>query len=298
MNYIDKTEVPTPKLNVVTKISKWDKYELVEINKMKFIRGYSTESFNKSELFKYETIHTPNILFKFLALQQNLKVRFYHLQKNISDELSDNDTEKIIKFCKIFGLPFWNLNPTINSCINQETNNASDIARNTILRDIIPFANENFFHIASFIQCLHWLKLDFLRIVAANNWEDDINIFSLLEENDRQFINKIRTQQSKRNMVGLYMPCLNPYVTYWDDKKMCLALNCENIVHLATYHLCLLQQAQDYTGGYIKKCPKCNQLFVASKPQQKYCNNPCTRQAHYSLKKRAKKKGSENNEIT
>lgn len=298
MEYMDRTEVPTPRLNVVTKISKWDEYEFIEINKMKFIRGYSSKSFNGSELFEYKTLNTPDILFRFLTLHQNLKVKFHHMQKDISDELSDYDIQNILKFCKSYGLPFWGTNSTTNFCINQESNETGDIAFNTIMRTVIPYANENFFHIASFIQCLHWLKSDFLRIVAANNWEDDINIFPLLKENDRQLIDNIRTRQSKHNEVGLYMPNLNPYVTYWDDKNMCLALNCENIVHLATYQLCLLQQAQDYTGGYIKKCPKCNQLFVAAKPQQKYCNNPCTRQAHYSLKKRAKEKGVGKNEIT
>ncbi len=288
MNYIDKTEVPTPKLNVNTKISKWDKYEFVEINKMKFIRGYNSESIGNSKLFEYKIINTPDILFKLLLLHQKLNVKFHHMQKKISDELSDDDIENILNFCKLYGLPFWGKNPTANFCINQEHNKSKDIALNTIIHPIIPFANENFFHIASFIQCLYWLKTDFLRIVVANNWEDDINIFHLLKSDDKQRMANIHASQSENKQTMLFLPNLNPYVTYWDDEKMCLVLNCENIIHFSTYQLCLLQQAQDYSGGYIKKCPKCNQLFVAAKPQQKYCKNPCTRQAYYSLKRRKK----------
>ncbi len=49
------TEVATPKISVITKISKWDNYEYTEMDNMKFIKGSSENK--DSELFEYHTIN-------------------------------------------------------------------------------------------------------------------------------------------------------------------------------------------------------------------------------------------------
>lgn len=41
--YNDETVIPTPKLRVITKISKWENYDYIEDNNIKYIRGYSSE---------------------------------------------------------------------------------------------------------------------------------------------------------------------------------------------------------------------------------------------------------------
>lgn len=282
MDFIhDETEIPSSRLNVITKISKWENYDYIERNGMKFIIGSSTEPKNK---FNFQSINNINILIDLLVLKNKLQVQYTNNEKIISENITQYDIENIIKFCMRYGLPRWGEPPIYNCCINEQTKD-NDMIQSTLFRPIIPFASENYLHLPSFIRALCWLKTDFLNVVASNNWDDDINVKPLLKEDDIQHLNSIRANQSKHG-VSLYMPHLNPYVTYWDDKKMCLSLNCENLLHFAAYQLCLLQQAQDYTGGYIKECKKCGSLFVASHSNQQFCNNPCTRQSYYAQKKR------------
>ena len=47
--------LPTPYIRVVTKISKWEKYECIEINGFKFIYGSSIKN-TESNLFEYKEI--------------------------------------------------------------------------------------------------------------------------------------------------------------------------------------------------------------------------------------------------
>lgn len=281
----DETEIPTPKLKIVTKISLWERYEVSEVNGIKFIVG--TSSLPESLLFEFKEFSSPIVLYELMSLYKNLPSDLFSCnQILINDKLSQKDISLVLSFCNKNGLPFWNNNLTSNAHINFTECENDDVAMSTIFHGIIPFSTKNMFPISSFINSLFFLHNDFLRIVAANNWDDDINVQILLSDNDREKIETIRKSQTKNNIIGLYTPNLNPFTTYWNDKEMCLQLNCENLMHLSTYHLCTLQQSQDFSGGYIKKCPKCNQLFVSSKPQQKFCNNPCTRQAYYSIKKK------------
>ena len=57
MNYQDfcgnESMLPTPYIRVVTKISKWEKYECIEINGFKFIYGSSIKN-TESNLFEYK----------------------------------------------------------------------------------------------------------------------------------------------------------------------------------------------------------------------------------------------------
>ena len=284
----DTTEIPTQKLKIVTKISKWDNYECTDINDMKYIRGFNLN--NSIDKFQFELIDSPLILYNLIELKRKLSEEiFNNNQQYINEHLTCKDIDLILSFCKKNGLPFWDEDITVDVFRNQEDKidkDMQDLAKQSLFHDIPPSSRENFFPISSFIVGLLNLHLDFLRVVSANNWEDDENIYFLLSEKDKDKITKIRKIQSKHNNVGLYTPRLCPYYTFWNDNAMSLQLNCNNIMHLSTYHLCTLQQAQDYSGGYIRVCPKCNQIFVGRKPQQKFCNNPCTRQAYYSVNKK------------
>ena len=233
-------------------------------------------------------------IYNFIELKQKLSKKIFdYNQQYVNEHLTDNDINLILSFCKKNGLPFWSKNITVDVFRNEEDNleninSFNALTEHSLFHDIAPLSTENFFPISSFIVGLLELHLDFLRVVSANNWEDDENIHFLLSKEDKSKILDIRKIQSRHNNTGLYTPRLCPYYTFWNDKIMSLQLNCNNIMHLSTYHLCTLQQAQDYSGGYMKICPKCNQIFIAKTAQQKFCNNPCTRQAYYSAKKKIK----------
>lgn len=293
----ETTEIPTQKIKIVTKLSTWEKYECTNIRDFKYIRGFN--SGDTIDMYHFELVESPLILYEFMELKIKLSNEIFdHNQQYINEHLTEADIDLILSFCRKHGLPFWNTNLTKDVFRNQEDDNIDDnspLARKSLFHDIIPLSTENIFPISSFIVGLLDLHTDFLHIVAANNWEEDENIHFLLCKQDEDRIVKIKKLQSKRKNIGLYTPCLCPYYTFWNDSAMSLQLNCNNIMHLSTYHLCTLQQAQDYSGGYIRTCPKCNQIFIATTPQQKFCNNPCTRQAYYSIKKR---KRSTDNETT
>lgn len=288
----ETTEIATQKLKIATKISKWEHYECIELKNMKYIRGFNTDS--AIDMYKFELVESPLLLYNFIELKQKLsKEIFDYNQQYVNEHLTVNDINLILSFCKKNGLPFWNRNITVDVFRNEEddienTNSFNTLAEHSLFHDIAPLSTENFFPISSFIVGLFELHLDFLRVVSANNWEDDENIHFLLSKEDTSKIFDIRKIQSRHNNIGLYTPRLCPYYTFWNDKIMSLQLNCNNALHLSTYHLCTLQQAQDYSGGYMKICPKCNQIFIAKTAQQKFCNNPCTRQAYYSAKKKNK----------
>ena len=59
-----------------------------------------------------------------------------------------------------------------------------------------------------------------MSIIAANNWEDDEMIYSLLSSKDLEQIEQIRKRQAKRHTVSLLVPRQHPYYTYWNDTKM------------------------------------------------------------------------------
>lgn len=282
----EDTEIPTPRFKIVTRISKWENYESIEINGIKYIRGYSDD--NTSELFQFDVIDTPIILYHFLELYTKLPHGLFSSdQYYINSLLTDSDISLILAFCKKHGLPFWSNKPTANpfEIITEE----NDVAISTMLHEVIPFSKENYFPVCSFIAGLNSLHTDFLKVVSANLWEDDENIHLLLSDNDRKRISEFRKIQSKHKSIGLYTPNLFPYLTFWNDNIMSLQLNCNNLMHLSTFYLCTLQQAQDCTGGSIRICPKCKQPFVYKTPQQKFCLNPCTRQSYYSQNNRKKK---------
>lgn len=291
----ETTEIPTQKIKIVTKISKWKNYECIEKNNLKYIRGFNLD--NATDMYQFELIESPLILYEFIELKTKLSNRiFSRYQPYINKNLTETDIDLILSFCKKNGLPFWNNKLTIDVFRNQEDDiDNNSLVRQSLFREVIPLSTENIFPISSFIVGLLELYTDFLRVVAANNWEEDENIHFLLCKQDKEKLVEIRKIQSKHKNVGLYTPLLCPYCTFWNDDIMSLQLNCNNLMHLSTYHLCTLQQAQDYSGGYMRVCPKCNKIFIATKPQQKFCNNPCTRQAYYSSKK---KKRSGKNETT
>ena len=89
--------------------------------------------------------------------------------------------------------------------------------------------------------------------------------------------------------TDFYTPNLNPFVTYCNNINKCLALNCENIMHLAAYYICIMYQQKVFSFGYILKCKKCGNLFVSHQSRKRFCGKPCTRGAYYIANKRLQK---------
>ena len=55
----ETTELATPKVKIVTKISKWEKYECTEFGEMKYIHGFNS---NTADIYKFKPIESPFIL--------------------------------------------------------------------------------------------------------------------------------------------------------------------------------------------------------------------------------------------
>ncbi|GFI65881.1 hypothetical protein IMSAG185_01487 [Lachnospiraceae bacterium] len=278
------TEVATPKISVITKISKWDNYEYVEMDSLKLIKGSNEDKSKNSELFEFQMVDNINVLVDLLVLNNQIPIKD-------NQNITEDDKKHIIKFCKRWGLPRWGCYHTNNYCINGK-NKEVDIAESTMLRDVVPFSHENYMHIPSFITALRYLKLDFLHIVATHNLENDANISPLLLDGDIRQIHGIRKRTISTSHI--FLPSLNPFVTYWNYKRKGLFLNCENLIHLSVYYLCAIHQTGKCFGGYIKICKSCGNPFVTTNANRKYCGTPdiygCTRQAYCNKKTRQKKK--------
>lgn len=281
----DHTEIAQNRLEIVANISKWEKYEIIDITNYKFVRGYNDNK-QDNELYSVATFDNSSmLLFQLLRLYKELspaKKHTPHIDK-INAGLTNKDIKLVLKFCSKYGLPFWNNKaiPNVECFKNTPSDNTS--TRNNFLYDVIPFANDNIFCIASFVASLHLIFKDFLQVVTFNTWQNDSLIFDLLNDDDKSQIQQLDTIQRKHGLA-LFTPKLNNYVTRWNDKNLCLQLVCDNLLHLCTYTLCLTMQASEFTSGYIKQCPKCNNLFIAKRSNQRFCNSPCTRQAYYKQK--------------
>ena len=204
------------------------------------------------------------------------------MQADIEKNLSSKDIDLILSFCQSYGLPFWSDCTTANINVNYDFR-GGDIAKDTFLHSIIPFASENLFPVASFVVGLNFFYTDFLLLVGLNHWQDDVNISPLIKGNESRISSLLKIN------AGFYTPNLNPFVTYWNDSNKCLALNCENIMHLAAYYICIMYQQKVFSFGYIRKCKKCGRLFVTAQSRQQFCQAPCTRQAYYIANKRLQK---------
>lgn len=290
--------LPTPYIRVVTKISKWEKYECVEIEGFKFIRGSNIKNLN-SNLFEYREIDNSSFFWALMMLYSDLSPGIFTSTQSLGNTaITDNDIKLILRFCKTHGLPFWNkklVAAPFTNISNDEffghSANGSDEMRKNILRPIVPFSQYNLFPISSFATGLMSLRTDFLRIISYHRWEDLINISLLLTPKDKKILSTMdcghaKIRKHKCADIGLYTPSLIGFTTQWDKKTLSLRLNCENLLHLSIYHLCLLMQSGTLGSGIVKTCPKCHKQFVANRKNQTYCYTPCTPQSFYMQKKR------------
>lgn len=282
------TEVCTPSIKAVVKMSKWTNYERgIDKSGTKFIIGSGEKPVDS---FEYVETENGNLLFQLIKLYKdiyNVKNNIFSSnQQYVNDLISEDIEDIILNFCRKNGLPFWNNKRTSNIFINIESK--SNDVEERIINGIPYITNQMAFPICSFLSGLNNLHTDFLNMIAFKCWNDDTFIETLLSDKDKGYVK--RKMNSKRH--NLYTPCLCPFITEWDYKKMSLCLKCENIMQLSVYHLCILFQSENFNGvgGHWRICDCCNQIFYATRSNQKYCRNPCTKQAVYSAKKRHKTK--------
>jgi hypothetical protein len=288
----DESEILLPKLKILTKVSKWDKYESVKRKlydkdnnayDFTFIRGYATTT-KDTELYSYQEIDNIDFFIALIELHNKLSVEYTVMQADIEKNLSSKDIDLILSFCRSYGLPFWASSLTAVTVFNDNSNiKTGDTTSENLFRSIVPFSEENYFPVASFVVGLNSFYNDFLLLVGLNHWQDDINISPLIKGNEKRISLLLEIN------TDFYTPNLNPFVTYWNNINKCLALNCENIMHLAAYYICIMYQQKVFSFGYILKCKKCGNLFVSHQSRKRFCGKPCTRGAYYIANKRLQK---------
>lgn len=282
MSY-DKENIASSTLEIVTLVSTWEAYRVIEND----INALTIEGFNKydfKDMFSDQVINSDRILWDSLLLFYNLSdCKYNYNQEKINNTITENDIKLILSFCTKYGLPCWCDTPTANICLPYQHTN--DITKNNMLYNLYPLGLTNRFVIASFVVALYNLYRDFLQVIAYNkNSSLYLDLKPLITDKGEKYINNIQPLLEKEGLQ-LYTPSLCPYKTFWEDKANRLQLRCNNMYHLAIYHLCLFASQKSFTGGYIKQCSYCGKLFVANDKREKFCNSPCTRQAYYSYKK-------------
>lgn len=281
----EKTKVSRPAITVTTKISKWKNYEIVS-NGSYYIRGFNDSV--ETDIFSFEDVNDSDILSDLLLLSKELSVHPYHDQKKIDQEITEDDLLLLLRFCVKHGLPFWGNCPKVNPCVNGDDDAMRDVATTAMMHEVIPIGTENFCHVASLVQAVNWLYRDFRQVCASNQWTYDDNATQLLHDEDIEMISMDNDLYD--NPQELILPNRNPFITFWNNTKMCLQLNCENPFHLASYYICVARDSKQFKGGYVRICQKCGKYFVANRRNKKYCGNKgCNPASYHANKKRHSK---------
>lgn len=191
------TEVCTPSIKAVVKMSKWTIYECgIDKSGTKFIIGSGEKSVDS---FEYVETENGNLLFQLIKLYKdiyNVKNNIFSSNQQYVNDLISEDIEGIIlNFCHKNGLPFWNNQCTSNVFINIESK--SNDVRERIINGIPYFTKQMAFPICSFLSGLNNLHTDFLNMIAFKCWNDDAFIETLLSDNDKDYIK--RKMNSKRH---------------------------------------------------------------------------------------------------
>ena len=287
----EETIVSRPAITVTTKLSRWKNYEIVS-NGSYYIRGFNNDS-AETDIFSFADVNDSDILSDLLLISKELKVRPYHNQKKIDQEITEDDLMLLLRFCMKHGLPFWGNCPKVNPCINGDDDAMRDVATATMIHEVIPIGTKNICHVASFVQAINWLYRDFRQVCASNQWGYDDNATQLLHDDDMIMDDDdemIVLNDLRDNPRELILPNRNPYITFWNNKKMCLQLNCENPFHLASYYICVARDSKQFKGGYVRICQKCGRYFVANRKNKKYCGNKgCNPASYHANKKRHNK---------
>ncbi len=285
-----ETPIANPRIKVSYLSFKFEKYNFLEENGILYLCGKNPEP---KELFKKETTDSYNILLELITLHRDLEVStfispFKFGINKISHAIlnSEHDLERILKFVKKHGFPYFNKAADYNIFYNNipTEGNTLGTAKKNILYDVSPFCDDGKFNVSLFVYILHQILIqDFIRIVAYHGLKDYLNIF--LTNKDKK---QITFFEKHMNNLSLQSPDYNTFITYWNNESMALEVRTENIMHLSSYYLCLMASSGGIEG-YVRQCKGCGMLFVTDNPRLRYCQNPCTRQNIHMRKMRQKR---------
>lgn len=247
------TYIAAPTIQVKYLSFKFDTYDIVREDGYIYIYG---KNVSYRDLGEFSISTSYRILFNMMALYSKLsvygKAKIY--QERLADYLTAEDINLILKFVKKHGFPFFG-----------DTDN--------------PFKNnidckKYRFNVGLFAFSLFQLREDFLKIIVQHKLYKSIQILnSVMTDKDKK---RIAVFEEHPKLCRLHCIYYNHFELQFTSDNNFIAKT-ENLVHLASYYLCLMSSSGKL-GGYIRQCQCCGSLFVADDARQKYCQNPCTRQ--------------------
>lgn len=288
-----ETQIADPRIMVSYLSFEFDKYQIERENGILYLSG---ENSDFKHLFEKKKVKNYNILLELMTLHNNLDITksmspigFY---TNVCEIISDKDLAQILKFAKKYGLPYYKCenisDPNVYFNILPHNDLEKDSPESNIYYSygVSPFAKFGKIDITAFINAIHHLNEDFLKVIAYNELETDFKAY--LSDKQKKRINQLSNWFMKhKHDTGLMSHYNKPFITRWSSETLSLEIETENIMHLAAYHLCLMASAGNI-GGYIRQCKGCGMLFVTENPRLQYCKNPCTRQNVHMKKIRKK----------
>ena len=292
-----ESQIAHPRIMVSYLSFEFDKYQIERENGILYLSG---ENSDFKHLSKKKKAENYNILLELMILHNNLDITksmspvdFY---TNICKIISDKDLEQILKFTKKYGLPYYKCENVSDSNVYfnllPHDDSEKDSAESNIYysHGVFPFANLGKIDITAFINAIHHLNEDFLKVIAYNELETDFKDY--LTDKQKKRVSHLSNWFKKHKQLNLMSHYNQPFITRWNNETLSLEVETENIMHLAAYHLCLMASA-GIIGGYIRQCKGCGMLFVTENPRLQYCQNPCTRQNVHMRKIRKNTKSLE-----
>lgn len=289
-----ETQISDPRITVSYLSFEFDKYQIERESEILYLSG---ENLDYNHLFEKKKAENYNILLELMTLHNNLNITKsmppIGLYTNICEIISDKDLGQILKFAKKYGLPYYKCenisDPNVYFNILPHDDSEKDSAESNICysHGASPFTNFGKIDITAFINAVHHLNEDFLKVIAYNELETDFKDY--LSDKQKKRINQLSNWFMKRKHDISLMSHYNKlFITRWNNETLSLEIETENIMHLAAYHLCLMASAGNI-GGYIRQCKGCGMLFVTENPRLQYCQKPCKRQNVYMRKMRQKR---------
>lgn len=272
-------KMKTDKIKYISYTSMENEYELKEINNKKFIVIKSNEGLNilnvlqrynkKVEIEEWDLVNSLLKLIEELPKSKYYEMidKFY-IQDNkifqlIENELSNENIETIIKWCKKYGLPFLG-----ESGI--EIGKTKSYKWFGFVNDFKTCIDNNMcgFRIGCFLIGIYIIyktaicgeKLNEIRIGINEDINRKIN-----KKNIEEYIKKT----TKSAQLYYEIAEDSKYIMY--D----IQLFAETLMGAAMYTLQLWICAPN--DLILKRCEACNCHFIVKDPREKYCGNPCNK---------------------
>lgn len=299
----DKYILKTDKINYLSLKSPNDEYEYVEINEKKYIVIKNENNLIETwdDYSNIEKTNDLNLTNSILKLKEEMPYsKFYEILDKgfiqddtilykIENELNNDHIEKIIEWCKSYGLPFlgewgfvksnkkdykwFGFTNDMKTCFE---NNIYGFRIGTFLIGINIIYKTA--HCADALRKIRTGKISSKEIETSN-----IRIEKINTDGDKYYENTPNKQ------IELYENCLEDYINKTtkaaqyhfqlgtkSNKVMYVPkLYAETLLSASMYILFLwCCSPYNYT---LKRCGACNSFFVTQDPREVYCKNPCTR---------------------